>query len=246
MTQALITTDSIDITPEIFSSNLKRVVALQGIIKKSFVAGKDYGTIPGCGNKPTLLKPGAEKIQMIFGLTADYEIIDMTQDYNNLGFFSYVVKCVLYHNGIKINCGLGQANSKETKFAYKWVYESELPSNLDKSKLISKKGKYRVPENCCDKANTILKIAKKRALVDSTLSIAGLSELFTQDFDDDDLPTPQDKVTEVKEKLKAEAKTVNNTTFECSVCGKIINKTTYDYSTKKYKKALCYNCQRKV
>lgn len=34
--------------------------------------------------------------------------------------------------------------------------------------------------------------------------------------------------------------------LKCSVCGEKINKTTYDYSTKKFKKALCYNCQRKV
>ena len=36
--------------------------------KKVMKSGKDYGVIPGT-DKPTLLKPGAEKLCSLFGLT---------------------------------------------------------------------------------------------------------------------------------------------------------------------------------
>ena len=39
---------------------------------------RDYGVIPGCGNKPSLLKPGAEKLAAAFMLAIDPVVEDMS------------------------------------------------------------------------------------------------------------------------------------------------------------------------
>lgn len=229
------------------ANQVKKVKVLQGIIKKVLTPGHDYGTIPGCGNKPTLLKPGAEKILTAFGLQSSYELVKSTENFDGNGFFAYTVKCIIYSNGNPITEGLGHANSKENKWAWKWVKAYDVPSDLSKETLQSKSDKfgnitYRIPEDCNSKANTILKMAKKRSQVDAVLSVASLSEIFTQDFDDlpqDENPS-QSAVDKAKEKAKESVK------YECAMCGEPINATVNEYSVKKFGKPLCMSCQKEV
>ena len=47
---------------------IQHVAAIQDIMRKVMKDGEHYGKIPGCGDKPTLLKPGAEKLAMTFRL----------------------------------------------------------------------------------------------------------------------------------------------------------------------------------
>ena len=117
----------------------------------------DYGTIPGT-NKPTLLKPGAEKIMRLAKVACEYEIIDQITDLDK-PFFSYTFKCkvLLGPGGPVIDEGVGECNSLEGKYAN---------------------------NNAFSVRNTILKMAKKRALVDAALAIGRLSDLFTQDLED--------------------------------------------------------------
>ena len=42
----------------------------------------------------------------------------------------------------------------------------------------------QVRTNCADVANTVLKIGKKRSLVDGILTVTGASDIFTQDIED--------------------------------------------------------------
>lgn len=230
------------------SDTLKKIRVLQGTIKSILVNEVDYGKIQGCGDKPTLLKPGADKIITTFGLTPTYEIITMKEDYEGNGFFTYTIKCNLSKNDIKISEGLGQANSKEKKWAYEYVYEKDLPKGTDKELLKSKKittqngtyYKYEIQADACSKANTILKMAEKRAKVDAVLSFANLSEIFTQDFDD--LPEEETPTTApIVEKAKKQAEEVSE--YTCEECGKGITEKVYKYSTEKLGKALCVDCQ---
>lgn len=242
----------VDTEPEFVKKQVDKIRILQKTIKEVLVNDVDFGKIQGCGDKPTLFKSGAEKVCITFGLQDTYDIIVSKEDYDGKGFFSYTVKCYLSANGIRITEGLGHANSKETKWAFKWVCASKLPPELDPALLprrerngnYGKYFEYRVEEDCCSKANTILKMAKKRAKVDAVLAVANLSELFTQDFDDiaDEIETPQDKVEKLKEQLKNEDA---KTEYVCSECGKVIPPASYEFSLKKYKKALCFNCQGK-
>src|SRR5512139_426489 len=57
----------------------------------------DFGRIPGV-DKPTLLKPGAEKLTVLFGLEARFNLVDREERWaDNPPFFFYRYECVLYH-----------------------------------------------------------------------------------------------------------------------------------------------------
>lgn len=167
---------------------LQKISQVQAAVQKSLKSGHDYDTIPGTG-KPTLLKPGAEKILMMFGLTSEYEFLDKIEDYDK-GVFAFTMKCILSRNGQKITEGVGSCNSKEDKYRWRWYKETDIPAGVDRDSLKSKTNKwgeteYRLEnEEIYSQANTILKMAKKRAQVDAVLTVASLSELFTQDIED--------------------------------------------------------------
>lgn len=239
-----------DIDVKLMSETLNKVKTLQATLKNILVENHDYGKIQGCGDKPTLLKAGAEKILMALGLTSTYELLEHTEDFTGKGFFAYTVKCILHKNGAKITEGLGHANSKEKKWAQEFVYESELPQGTDTELLKKKKFsgsngtyyKYQVDADANSKANTILKMAKKRSQIDAVLTVASLSEVFTQDFDD--LPITEEQTTtpaveKVKEKIKSKGESLI-----CTECGKEITKNIAEYSMDKYGKLLCYDCQK--
>lgn len=137
---------------------MSKINQFQQVIQSQLVEGHDYGQAFFGSSKPSLLKPGAEKILMLLGLASQYEIIEQIQDYED-GFFAYTIRCILTKNGIVVTEGLGHCNSKEKK------YESD------------KQDKYML-------GNTCLKMAKKRAQVDAALTVGSLSNIFTQDLED--------------------------------------------------------------
>ncbi|NMA64748.1 MAG: hypothetical protein GX957_00705 [Clostridiaceae bacterium] len=187
--QGLSIIESIDITA--IQSTMQKITSLQAVVQATLKKDHDYGVIPGT-NKPTLLKPGAEKILMMFGLTSEYEFLDRTEDYQK-GFFAYTLKCILTKNGEKITEGVGQCNTMEGKYRYRWTTENKLPDGVVKETLPKriKDGKYgeyaeyKVEnDDPYTLANTVLKMAKKRAQIDAVLTVASLSEVFTQDIED--------------------------------------------------------------
>lgn len=148
--------ESVDIDQ--IQHTMQKIRQFQKIIQNTLQPNHDYGIVPGT-SKPTLLKPGAEKILMLMGLRSEFKILESTRNFEE-GFFQYQVKCQLYKGDVLITEGLGACNTKEAK------YSKRNPFTLD---------------------NTVLKIAKKRALVDAALLVASLSEVFTQDLEDIDL-----------------------------------------------------------
>ncbi|WP_125607941.1 hypothetical protein [Lapidilactobacillus bayanensis] len=155
-------------TTQQMATQLQAISNFQTMVQKNLTPKQDYGVIPGTG-KPTLLKPGAEKIQMLMGVTSEYNVVDKVEDYDK-GFFAYTIKCVLKKNDQKITEGLGSANTKEKKYVKQDPYSM---------------------------INTVLKMAKKRAQVDATLTIASLSNVFTQDIEDMDNIAQQEKIASV-------------------------------------------------
>ena len=140
------------------NTTLTKINQFQKIVQSQFRQDHDFGIIPGT-KKPTMLKPGAEKIIMLLGLTSEFEILESTRDFEK-GFFQYQIKCQLKKDGFVITEGIGSANTRESK------YLKGDPYTLD---------------------NTVLKMAKKRALVDAALLVGSLSDVFTQDIEDMDL-----------------------------------------------------------
>jgi len=190
--------DSVDL--QSVESTMAKIGKFQAVVQKTLKEGHDYGKIPGT-DKPTLLKPGAEKIFMLMGLTSHYEVTEKVEDYEN-GFFAYTVRCSLDRSGLPITQGLGHANTKEARYARRWLTEKRLPEGVDKGNLQKREktgqyGKYTeyLVENDdpFTLVNTVLKMAKKRAQVDAALTVGSLSELFTQDLDDMDIDTPAPK-----------------------------------------------------
>lgn len=166
------------------SEQVRKIKQFQQVVNKTLSNNQDYGVIPGT-QKPTLLKPGAEKILMLLGLSSEYNVIEKVEDWDK-GIFAYTVKCQLLKGSQLITEGIGSCNSKEDKYRYRWVYEKDIPSQYDKETLKKNNyGKYRIDnDEIYSVVNTILKMAKKRAQIDATLTVASLSDVFTQDMED--------------------------------------------------------------
>lgn len=141
----------------------RRTQMLRDYVRLHMVEGEDYGIVPG-GTKPTLFKPGAEKLNAVFGLSPLVEVSSRVENWDD-GFVSYEVKVMLFNKrSEKVDAeGIGSCNSRERR------YKNQDAANI---------------------ANTVLKMAKKRALVDATLSATRASGMFTQDLEDMDLSEP--------------------------------------------------------
>jgi Uri superfamily endonuclease len=120
--------------------------------------GIDYGYPAGKRSpeeKPSLYKSGAEKLTRLFNLTPRFELLKVVEEED---FVMYTFKCTLQtQNGFIVGEGFGSCNSREKRH---WS------------------------ENPLANANTILKMAKKRAHVDAVLTGLGASNVFTQDIED--------------------------------------------------------------
>jgi len=167
------------------ASTMQKINTFQAIVQQTLKENHDYGIIPGV-QKPTLLKPGGEKVCMMFGINPEYDFLSTQEDYKN-EFFSYNIKCTLYKQGMPCAQGVGSCNSKEKK--YRYINIDSLPSSYVgySEQFTDKYGrmKYKIENNdVCSLVNTILKMAKKRAFIDAVLQVASLSEIFTQDVED--------------------------------------------------------------
>jgi ssDNA-binding Zn-finger/Zn-ribbon topoisomerase 1 len=103
---------------------LQRYQDMKDFVEKVLRNGSDYGVIPGTGTKPTLLKPGAEKLCAFFGLAVTYHIIEKELDWMGTQhggepffFFNYGVK--LLRSGRLAGEGEGSCNSWEKKYRYR-------------------------------------------------------------------------------------------------------------------------------
>ena len=155
---------------------------MQGIMKRE----THYGTIPGT-QKPTLYKPGAEVLCVTFRVAQEYKIEDLSIQ----GVARYRITCVGRHQltGVALGEGVGECSSSEEK--YKWrgvICKAELdatPENLRRKKYYKNGNTVdQVRTEPADLANTILKMACKRAMIAMTLNVTAASDIFTQDIED--------------------------------------------------------------
>lgn len=225
--------------------SIDAIVAQRDLIKscmaKAMEEGQHYGRVPGCGDKPTLLQPGAQLLAHLFRLRPEYEIIetDLLHDHKR-----FRVTCRLYVMGstppIPISEGVGESSSMESKHRFrnaapvvtptgdpvpskywdiknkdgaeaakKWAANAYDGKHVSTKKIdgswqfvIVEGGSDEKVENTnpSDVFNTVLKIAKKRAFVDATITATASSDFFTQDLED---------IRDNVEATKKEEKTVN-------------------------------------
>lgn len=155
-------------TEELVAAHKAWVAVIQDVLEP----GRDYGIVPGT-DRPTLFKPGAERIALAGRFKPDFEIVEAEVDHDreirwkkrdrdgrpregvSLGVYRYVVRCRLIRRetGEVVGDGLGAASTLESKYV-------DRPRDVE---------------------NTILKMAEKRAFVGAILTTLGLSDRFEGD-----------------------------------------------------------------
>jgi len=167
-----------------------QVNLVQEVMKAVMKEGTHYGKIPGTP-KPSLWKPGAEVLAATFRVAVSYRIDDLSTD----DYVRYRVVALGTHqtSGIVLGEGVGEASSNEQK--YKWVKAGKREWEASAENRRRKKFGYdkdkreeyeilQVRTEPADVANTILKMAAKRAQVAMTLNVTAASDIFTQDIED--------------------------------------------------------------
>ena len=179
---------------------VRQIELIQEVQRRVMKQGEHYGVIPGCGDKPSLLKPGAEKLGFTFRLAPEFEVT--TIDHPG-GHREYQVKCRLRHipTGTMVGEGVGTCTTLEGKYRFRWDNTGEpVPAEYWKSRDKDLLGGpfnttrktdgswfifQRVEhDNPADYYNTCEKMAKKRAHVDAILTATAASDIFTQDVED--------------------------------------------------------------
>lgn len=188
------------------------------IMEKVMREGVHYGKIPGV-QKPTLLKPGAEAIDVALRLAPDYQ---SEKFFTDDGHLTVTSKCTLRHitTGYIIATGEGLCSSRESKYAWRQgkrkcpdcgaeaIVRSgrrktyfcisneggcghQFKFGSPKAKELDEQDVERVAnEDLPDTWNTVVKMANKRALVAAVLNGTAASDVFTQDVEDQAAGTP--------------------------------------------------------
>lgn len=164
----------------------QQVNLIQEVMKAVMKDGTHFGTIPGT-DKPTLYKAGSEKILATFRIGCD----PIVEDLSTHDEARYRVRARAFHQGtgVELGAGVGEASSNEER--YRWraaVCQEEYDATpIDRRRLKWKRSGDPIPQvrtEHADLANTVLKMAKKRAQIDMTLTVTAASDVFTQDIED--------------------------------------------------------------
>lgn len=170
-----------------------RINAIQTVTRSKMIEGVHYGIIPGT-KKPTLYKAGSEMLLTMFQVGPTVDVLDLS----SADRIKYRVTVTGIHTptGRAIGQGIGECSSGEEKYMWrnavcdeefddtpedrrrvKWskVWEGGRPNYLQSK---------QVRTSPDDLGNTVLKMAKKRAQIDMTLTALGVSDLFNQDIED--------------------------------------------------------------
>jgi len=193
-----------------------QVNLVQHLLREVMREDVHFGKIPGTGNKPALLKPGAEKISLMFRLSTSF-----TVEHEDLpgGHREYQVICRLHaRDGTPVAEGVGVCTTMEGKYRYRWentgvrvpqeYWETRDDMILGGAGFVARKawvddergGRaqrwmifHRVDhDNPADYYNTVAKMAKKRAHVDAVLTGTAASDIFEQDIDEPETVPPND------------------------------------------------------
>jgi ribosomal protein L37AE/L43A len=199
------------VTPQVEATELvARLDTIRKAQETAMVEGVDYGVIPGT-KKPTLLKPGAEKLSVLFQL--DVQLAN-TKTWGPGDHLTVESKATVFHapTGARLGYGEGVCTTRERKYAYRtrkracpscgaeaillsrdssegwfcWVKRGGCGAKFarDDQRLTSQTEEEIENPDLPDAWNTVVKMGEKRARVDAVLAVTGASALFTQDVED--------------------------------------------------------------
>jgi hypothetical protein len=200
------------VTPQVQASELvDRLAVIREAMHDAMERDVDYGVIPGT-DKPTLYKPGAEKLGVLFQL--DIQITN-EKTWGPGDHLTVEAKATVYHapTGARLGYGEGVCTTRERKYAYR-LAQRKCPTCQQPAVIkgkaeygggwvcFKKKGgcgaKFKDGDGAIERQqvgeidnpdlpdlwNTVVKMAEKRARVDAVLAVTGASALFTQDAED--------------------------------------------------------------
>lgn len=187
---------------------------IRQVMAKEMREGQDYGKIPGCGDKPGLFQPGAQKLLLTFQLTPHVkkEVLRELPHPTIFGHREYEFTLTLKSKAGREWDGVGTCSTLESKYRYRKSFR-KCPKcgkeTIFKSKdapfgfyCWAKKGGCGAKFGPDDKAitsqeegkadndnpaefwNTVRKMAFKRALVHGSINATNTSELWSQDLED--------------------------------------------------------------
>lgn len=207
-----------------------QVNLIQEVMRDVMKLNEHYGKIPGCGDKPTLLQPGAQKLIMTFRLVPDPEmtVLDMGNGHRE-------VRCkvrLFNQAGVFLGAGVGTCSTMEGKYRFRsgpveftdkpvpkeyWDLRVKDPKkaqallgegmqakkNESGMWVCARKGAQVEHDNPADYYNTVEKMSYKRALVSATLTVTAASDIFTQDIEDMPEVIPQASTSPASDARKA-------------------------------------------
>lgn len=191
---AVVEVDTASMVPARSANPTAEVVAhaktVQQVMQAVMKPNVHYGAIPGAGDKPTLLKSGAEVLCMTFRIADRYEVTDLSRD----GAIRYRVNCIGEHQttGSTLGSGMGECSTDEEKYRWrKAVCKEEFDATAETHRRMKfgrkAGGHYTVQQirtEPADLANTVLKMACKRAKIAMVLNVTAASDMFSQDLED--------------------------------------------------------------
>jgi hypothetical protein len=175
---------------------------LRECMRAVLVTGTDYGTIPGMGDKPSLFKPGAEKLLQWFGFGFTNDEVKTERDdpehpsgiadkarrigvtyrctvYKELtdGRKVTIATCEAYagYDEDKFYISLDEARRKAEGKERHWAANDKRQPNSKKWEYVTE---YRAPWN------SVIKMCEKRSLVGAAIDATAAAGLFTQDLED--------------------------------------------------------------
>jgi hypothetical protein len=169
-------------------------MVIHRILTEVMVKDIHYGQIPGT-DKPTLFQPGAEKICAVFRLAPKQLVDDLSEPHNNL--YRYRVSCSLYtiQDGLFVGAAVGEASSAEEKYSWERAVCQEHWDSTDPTRRRVKFKRannqegfeklLQVQRNAADLANTVLKMAVKRAFISATRGATAASDLLDVDMEEE-------------------------------------------------------------
>jgi hypothetical protein len=209
MTAALARVEPADLPTLSVTQVKNRLDNITELMKSAMVPAVDFGAIPGTAGKPTLLKPGAEKLCVMFQLAPAYRT---EKTFHADGHLTVECVCVVHHapTGGVLGEASAMCTTREAKYAYRKA-ERVCPE-CGKAAIIKGKAEYgggwlcwkkkdgcdakfddddsaitgqsvgRVPNpDLADAYNTVLRIAEKRALVAAVRLVTGASAIFDEE-----------------------------------------------------------------
>ncbi len=187
---------------------LNRLDDVHQLMSQAMVQNVDYGKIPGTGSKPTLLKPGAEKLLLMFHFSTKFQTV---KTWHPDGHMTVESKCEVYGpdgNFLGDSCAI--ATTRESKWA--WRKAERVCPQCGKPAIIKGKAEYgggwvcfKKKDGCGakfrdndtqitsqevgrvqnpdlpDTYNTVVRIAEKRAFIAAIRVVTGCSSIFDEE-----------------------------------------------------------------